>query len=74
MKKFLCALLSVILVIALVSCGGTKDNNNDATETLKLGLGTYTTVSATNATEDANGKNQIEKWFDEYSVVAEDAE
>jgi polar amino acid transport system substrate-binding protein len=25
-------------------------------------------------TEDANGKNQIEKWFDEYSVVAEDAE
>ena len=58
MKKFLCALLSVILVIALVSCGGTKDNNNDATETLKLGLGTYTTVSATNATEDANGKAQ----------------
>ncbi len=24
--------------------------------------------------DDANGKNQIEKWFDEYSVVAEDAE
>jgi polar amino acid transport system substrate-binding protein len=25
-------------------------------------------------TDDADGKNQIEKWFDEYSVVAEDAE
>ena len=24
--------------------------------------------------KDENGKNQIEKWFDEYSVVAEDAE
>ena len=24
--------------------------------------------------DDADGKNQIEKWFDEYSVVAEDAE
>ena len=49
MKKFLCALLCLILVVSLVSCG-------NKAEKLKLGLGTHTETSVTDATEDVNGK------------------
>lgn len=50
MKKFLCALLCLILVVSLISCGNTK------AEKLKLGLGTYTEASTADATEEVNGK------------------
>ena len=48
MKKFICLLLCLLLLVSLISCG--------KAETLKLGLGTYTETSVTDATEDANGK------------------
>ena len=51
MKKFLCALLCLLMIVTLISCGKTEEP-----EKLKLGLGTYTETSATDATEDANGK------------------
>ncbi len=51
MKKFLCALLCLLMVVTLISCG-----KKEEPQKLKLGLGTYTETSATDATEDANGK------------------
>ena len=51
MKKILCALLCLLMVVTLISCG-----KKEEPQKLKLGLGTYTDVSATDATEDANGK------------------
>ena len=50
MRKILCVLLCVLMLAsALVACGGDKQ------DPLKIGLGVYTTVSATDAGE-ANGK------------------
>ena len=55
MKKLICLLLATLMVIPFVfaSCGDEK------AEPLKFGLGVYTTVSATDATEDANGKGKV---------------
>lgn len=54
MKKFLCALLCVLMVLTVVGCGSKN-------ETLKFGLGVYTsTPSATDAGEaDGQGKLAI---------------
>jgi hypothetical protein len=55
MKKFVSILRSVALVLsilAFVSCGKTE-------QPLKLGLGIYTTVDATDATEDKNGQGKV---------------
>ena len=70
MKKLLSVILTLTLILsalAFVGCGGdptdttttTGDNNPPAgNATLKLGLGVYTEVSATNATEDKAGQGQ----------------
>ena len=58
MKKIVSILLSVVMVLsalALVSCGNTEDNKP---ETLKLGLGVYSTATSTNADGDTNGKGE----------------
>lgn len=53
MRKILCVLLCVLMLAsALVACGGDKQ------DPLKIGLGVYTTASATDAGE-ANGKGQV---------------
>lgn len=54
MKKFLSVLLSAALcltVFSFVGCGKTK-------KTLKLGLGIYTSVKTTDATDDKNGEGR----------------
>jgi hypothetical protein len=66
MKKILCALLSMLLIVTaltFVSCG--KE------ETLEFGLGVYTTTSATSAEGDADGKGKVTSTF---AVVTLDAE
>ena len=53
MKKVLCILLAVLMLsMALVACGETNKGP------LKLGLGVYTTATATDATADTKGKAQ----------------
>lgn len=55
MKKILCALLAILMIasaLVLTSC--------NKEETLKFGVGVYTsTFSATDATEDTNGKGNV---------------
>lgn len=68
MKKIIAVLLVSIMVLAMLAgCGENKpssDSTPDTTPdntpaaTLKLGLGVYTTVSATDATEDKAGQGQ----------------
>ncbi len=56
MKKIISLVLCVLMLTALVSCGGGEDNKQ---ETLKFGLGVYTGVTkASNAEEDANGQGK----------------
>ena len=60
MKKITAFLLCAIMLCSalfLVSCGGNNDPAPE--ETLKLGLGVYSTASATNADGDANGKGSV---------------
>ena len=53
MKRLISILLiSLMLLTALTACGGSSGAS------LKLGLGVYTTVSATDATEDKDGQGQ----------------
>ena len=73
MKKFICVLLGILMMIstlALVSCDkkGTEDTTAgeqttapEATETtVKFGMGVFTTVSsATDATEDKEGQGKV---------------
>ena len=61
MKKLICALLSILMILsvfALVGCDKKEETPDDAqTETLKFGLGVYVgTPSATNATEEKDGQ------------------
>ena len=67
MKKFLSILLCATLLIStllLFGCGDKKNNSEETSApaaeeaTLKLGLGVYTAVSATTATDDKNGNGQ----------------
>ena len=62
MKKIVSILLCAVMVLsalALVSCGNTGDDTTTP-ETLKLGLGVYSTVeSATSADGDTNGKGKV---------------
>jgi hypothetical protein len=67
MKKILSILICVTLLLSTVLLFGCGDKENDPEETstpsveepaLKLGLGVYTTVSATDATADKNGNGQ----------------
>lgn len=53
MKKILSILLVSVMVLALFSFAGCKKD-----EPLKLGLGVYTTVNATDASADKNGQGQ----------------
>ena len=62
MKKFICILLSALMLLAslsLVACN--KKTDEPAAETpLKFGMGVYTKVSsATSASGDTNGKGQV---------------
>ncbi len=57
MKKIICLALAIVMIasaLVLVACDKKED------ETLKMGLGIYSTVKATDATEDKNGKGTIE--------------
>ncbi len=69
MKKFICVLLSVLMMVSVatfVSCDNNKGNNEEQSTnadnqetTLKFGMGVYTNVSsATNATEDKEGEGK----------------
>ena len=65
MKKIIAILSVSLMVLSLftfASCTKDEtvgdDTTNDTTATLKLGLGVYTSVSATDATEDKAGQGQ----------------
>ena len=69
MKKILCTILCLVMVlstIALFGCQQPTGNNTETTpatttETLKFGFGLYvTTPSATNATEEKAGQGKVE--------------
>lgn len=54
MKKIICAILSIVMIataLMTVGCGGA--------ETLKFGMGVYTSASATSAEGDTNGQGKI---------------
>ena len=61
MKRILClALVLVMALSVLASCGGEKTPDVKEESTLKFGLGVHTVVSGTaDATEDANGKAKV---------------
>ena len=62
MKKFLSILVCLTLILSalfLVGCNEKDDDEETTKETLKLGLGSVTTVDAASATEDTNGKAQM---------------
>lgn len=56
MKKIISLLLASLLVLTALAFTGCNKPTDE--ETLKLGLGVYTSVSATSATEDKNGQGQ----------------
>ena len=59
MKKLICVLLSVLMLVTAVAFVGC-DKTPDAETTLKMGLGVYTsTPTATDATEDKEGQGKV---------------
>ena len=65
MKKIIAILMVSLMILSLftfASCTKDEtagdDTTNDTAPTLKLGLGIYTAVSASDATEDKNGQGQ----------------
>ena len=58
MKKLISILLASIMMLTLFTFFGCEKNDEADAEALKLGLGTYTTVKASDATEDKQGQGQ----------------
>ena len=60
MKRILSFILVAALALSVLAFVGCNKNNNgdETTGALKLGLGVYTTVSATDATADKNGAGE----------------
>lgn len=61
MKKLICVILSVLMVLSLFAFVGCNDNGNDGNKEeakLKFGMGVYVTVKATSAEGDKNGQGQ----------------
>ena len=74
MKKLLAVLLTVLMVLGLAACSNTNNEepgDDTPSTTYKVGLGISTSVSASSATEDKNGKVQS---TDTYALVVLDAE
>ena len=66
MKRFLTALLCMVVLVSALAVGCTKADTEDgsASETVKFGAGVYVgTPSVTDATEDKNGSGKLDVTF-----------
>lgn len=59
MKKIIAILMVSVMILSFCTLVGCEKNNGSDAETLKLGLGIYTSVKASDATEDKAGQGQI---------------
>ncbi len=61
MKKLICTLLCLVMVLGTLSLFGCEKPEENNTDPLKFGLGVYVaTPSATDATEDKDGQGKVE--------------